>query len=51
MTVVLVTSATNYIGLSSDTKPTGIAAGSTFTTLATTACFQFHFVWEEIDAG
>lgn len=23
---------------------------ATFTTLATTACFQFHFVWEEVDA-
>ena len=22
---------------------------ATFTTLATTACFQFHFVWEEVD--
>jgi len=22
---------------------------ATYTTLATTACFQFHFVWEEID--
>ena len=23
---------------------------ATYTTLATTACFQFHFVWEEVDA-
>ncbi len=23
---------------------------ATFTTLATTACFQFHFIWEEVDA-
>ncbi len=23
---------------------------ATYTTLATTACFQFHFIWEEVDA-
>jgi len=24
---------------------------ATYTTLATTACFQFHFVWEEVDVA
>lgn len=41
MTVVLVTSATNHIGLSTDTKPTDCTAGSTFTELDTGQQFIF----------
>lgn len=30
MSVVLITTVQNYIGLSTDTKPSGVPAGSTF---------------------